>query len=351
MAAQLACTPSSAFSVRCAQPGALRHAQQRTAVPAPALRRAAPARRRALAARAAWAPQAPPGAAKRLSLELPTEDFQRSVELTALRRRRGGTAILIAEVAPGSATEAAGVRPGQQLLALSDSLRQGEIWEFNSLASLKYTKQMIDGRAGPTIQVRLTPDPVEEWQAAEARARTALGADVAAPALAAAVRAELEQLSSAANAAKQARRDEKLEQRSAYEQDNLGRDNNSNGFFFAALALFIGLPLALVAGAVATGYITPVGRLQAVRVTAKGGSSGKGGGGGKSSGGVEGGGGGNGGGGHHTQMTQEAASRIHSAEARANDGRVAKGSFASRAQSAAARNEGANFESGSWDDE
>ena len=207
--------------------------------------------------------------------------------------------------------------------------------------------------------MRLTPDPVEEWQAAEARARTALGADVAAPALAAAVRAELEQLSSAANAAKQARRDEKLEQRSAYEQDNLvrggaelgvltdrltgsparanecevpgsgvqesgekkvpvghtrrarriggglaelctrflggpstllagcagsshaplspssrcscphpaspppsppaqGRDNNSNGFFFAALALFIGLPLALVAGAVATGYITPV---------------------------------------------------------------------------------------------
>lgn len=39
-----------------------------------------------------------------------------------------------------------------------------------------------------------------------------------------------------------------------------------------------------------------------------------------------------------TPMTGEAASRIQSAEARANDGKVASGGFASRAQSAAATN-------------
>lgn len=38
-------------------------------------------------------------------------------------------------------------------------------------------------------------------------------------------------------------------------------------------------------------------------------------------------------------MTSDAAARIQSAEAKANDGKVEKGSFASRAQSAAANNE------------
>jgi hypothetical protein len=37
-----------------------------------------------------------------------------------------------------------------------------------------------------------------------------------------------------------------------------------------------------------------------------------------------------------TSMTQTAAARIQSAEAKANGGKVAKGGFASRAQSAAA---------------
>jgi len=39
-----------------------------------------------------------------------------------------------------------------------------------------------------------------------------------------------------------------------------------------------------------------------------------------------------------TSMTKSAAARIQSAEAKANGGKVAKGGFAARAQSAAARN-------------
>ncbi len=38
-----------------------------------------------------------------------------------------------------------------------------------------------------------------------------------------------------------------------------------------------------------------------------------------------------------TQMTKSDASRIQSAEAKANEGQVTKGSFAARAQSAAAK--------------
>ncbi|MFW6016746.1 MAG: hypothetical protein ACOCRK_09940 [bacterium] len=38
------------------------------------------------------------------------------------------------------------------------------------------------------------------------------------------------------------------------------------------------------------------------------------------------------------KMTQEAASRVQSAYAKANDGQVDKGSFPARAQSAAAKN-------------
>ena len=41
-------------------------------------------------------------------------------------------------------------------------------------------------------------------------------------------------------------------------------------------------------------------------------------------------------------MSKDAASRIQSATAKANDGAVSKGSFAARAQSAAARNTPAN---------
>ena len=65
------------------------------------------------------------------SLELPTDDFQKAVTLTALKRKRGGTAIIVQEVEAGSASAAAGVRPGQQLLGLSDTLRSGEVWELN----------------------------------------------------------------------------------------------------------------------------------------------------------------------------------------------------------------------------
>ena len=47
-----------------------------------------------------------------------------------------------------------------------------------------------------------------------------------------------------------------------------------------------------------------------------------------------------------TEMDKEAAARIQSAEAKKNDGKVEKGGFAARAQSAADKNEAAKDEEG-----
>ena len=49
-----------------------------------------------------------------------------------------------------------------------------------------------------------------------------------------------------------------------------------------------------------------------------------------------------------TKMDKEAAARIQSAEAKKNDGKVEKGGFAARAQSAADKNEATKDEEGKW---
>ena len=49
-----------------------------------------------------------------------------------------------------------------------------------------------------------------------------------------------------------------------------------------------------------------------------------------------------------TKMDKEAAARIQSAEAKKNDGKVEKGGFAARAQSAADKNEAAKEKEGKW---
>lgn len=257
----------------CASPAGL-HTRRTAAASGAPLRCTRSARRvrssSQLAVQAAYvspSTQAPPGAQQRLSLELPTADFQ-AVKLTALRRRRGGTAILIEEVPAGSASESAGLRPGQQLLAVSDPIRAGEIWDIGGLASLRYVRQAVEGRAMDTIAVRLTPDPAPEWLQAAASARAVVAAAGGATsaegeALTAAERAELlAQLSSmdaSAQGAKKAAREEKLEQRAALERENREQQRSSVPFFAAFIGLFIALPVGIVLLALSSGYIDSLG--------------------------------------------------------------------------------------------
>jgi hypothetical protein len=169
----------------------------------------------------------PPSTRHRLcSLELPTADFQDGVQLTPLRRQRGGTAIIVQQVAPGSACAAAGVRPGQQLLAISDPIRQSEVWELNGLASIKYVRQAISGRSLETLNVRLSPKPVPEWGQAVEAARAAgggegYGAELTVGELAA-VQAQLERMQEEAEERKKAVRMGKVERRQGYEKEVSG---------------------------------------------------------------------------------------------------------------------------------
>lgn len=51
------------------------------------------------------------------------------------------------------------------------------MWELTGrLTSLKYVQQAISGRAGDSITVRLTPQPVPEWRQAAEAARAAVAA-------------------------------------------------------------------------------------------------------------------------------------------------------------------------------
>lgn len=89
---------------------------------------------------------------------------------------------------------------------------------------------MVDGRAAATINVRLTGEPLPEYQQALAAARAAAAAsgsetsgedEPLTAAEAAALAAQLDRMNDQATARKQAAREEKLEQRRAYELDNL----------------------------------------------------------------------------------------------------------------------------------
>ena len=148
------------------------------------------------------------------------------MQLTPLRRQRGGTAIIVQQVAPGSACAAAGVRPGQQLLAISDPIRQSEVWELNGLASIKYVRQAISGRSLETLNVRLSPKPVPEWGQAVEAARAAgggegYGAELTVGELAA-VQAQLERMQEEAEERKKAVRMGKVERRQGYEKEVSG---------------------------------------------------------------------------------------------------------------------------------
>lgn len=192
-------------------------------------------------------------------MELPTEDFQQSVELMVIRRPRGGNIILIQDVTPGSATAAAGVRPGQQLVAISDPIRATEVWELNQLASLKYVRQAVSGRAGETINVRVTEDTAPEWKQALAKATARLGdgngASVDEAALSKAVQEELERMKEEAESLKQARRQQKLDVRNSYIEENKERESSKPVFAALFVSLFLLLPLVILGIAFSSGYM------------------------------------------------------------------------------------------------
>ena len=71
-----------------------------------------------------------------------------------------------------------------QLLAVSDPIRRGELWELNSASSVRYVRQAVRMRVADTIALRLTAQPIGEWRDALAAAAAARAATSAAEAAA-----------------------------------------------------------------------------------------------------------------------------------------------------------------------
>jgi hypothetical protein len=73
---------------------------------------------------------------------------------------------VVSAVLPGSAAAAAGVRPGLQLLAVSDPIREHETWPLVEGSSLRYVRDAVRMRRSATITLALSSQPIPEWTAA-----------------------------------------------------------------------------------------------------------------------------------------------------------------------------------------
>lgn len=96
---------------------------------------------------------ASPSAPARRALTLPKADAASALTLDLIPEGRGQAVVVVA-VAPGSAAEAAGVTPGCKILAVSDPNR-GELWELKDRPSLRFVRDALRMRQGPTVDIVL----------------------------------------------------------------------------------------------------------------------------------------------------------------------------------------------------
>lgn len=211
---------------------------------------------------APWKANAPAAEGQELSLELPTEDVQKSIELVALPRGRGKV-IVVGLVEPDSAAAAAGVAAGQQLLAISDPIRAGDMWELDGKSALKYVQQAIRGRGLESTTVRVTTQPAPEYERLIADMEQGEGAAADADPDGAAFRLErqyqLQRLQEAAAMQERARQEARLAKRQEAIQAGrakLAQDYDSPpAMGGAGLGLAMLLPLTILGAALGSGYI------------------------------------------------------------------------------------------------
>lgn len=209
---------------------------------------------------APWKANAPPVGSKDLSLELPSADVQKALELVALPRGRGKV-IVVARVDPGSECYAAGVRPGQQVLEVSDPVRAGETWQLDGKSSLKYVREAIQGRGLESCQLRLTANPAPEYEQLVAGMEAdGEGGSEAAQKLER--QYNLQRLQAAAAAQERAAQEARLAKRQSFidaqqSKRQLEPASDSKPLFAGALSLLLLLPLAVVGIALTTGAIGP----------------------------------------------------------------------------------------------
>lgn len=121
----------------------------------------------------------PPSTEQRLSVTLDTAEAQQSIKFVDVPNRNGQD-IVLCEVGPDSAAAASGLRVGQQLLAISDPVRQNEMWQLNDRASFRFVRDAFRMRRWPTIELVVTSEPclADELQAVlQARSMQTVSSD------------------------------------------------------------------------------------------------------------------------------------------------------------------------------
>ncbi|CAL5229996.1 g13433 [Coccomyxa viridis] len=71
-------------------------------------------------------------------------------------------AALAYAVAIGSEAQEAGIRPGQQLLSISDPIRNDEVWKISIETKLSRVRDALQFRSPPTINLQLTESSIED---------------------------------------------------------------------------------------------------------------------------------------------------------------------------------------------
>lgn len=210
-----------------------------------------------------------------LSLDLPTSEAQTTIRFSSVSVGRG-TAIVVAAVAAGSSAEAAGVHPGQQLLALSDPIRADETWKLNERASLRYVRDAVRMRRADYLVLELSVEPLREWEEAvrsvdasmsesgaesspedewRGEADASMAEDEGArvgDGLTVKERLQLEYEREAASGRKSAMQ-QRMERRKEYFEQ--ATERNDGPFFAGLLALFVLPALAILVAASASGYL------------------------------------------------------------------------------------------------
>lgn len=218
--------------------------------------------------------------AETLKIELDTSEAQSSLRFCAVRAGTG-KAIVVEAVAIESAAEAAGIRPGQQLLALSDPIRAEDVWTLNERASLRYVRDAIRMRRTAFIKLEITAAVLSEWQdlesatsasdtsdnegeqemdlltAVAAEAAASMGSvsgsiDISPSTTPGTIGERLARKQSASNKGMNDLEKRKARRKEYFEQTT---DRNDAPFFAGLLAAFVLPPLAILIYASQSGYL------------------------------------------------------------------------------------------------
>ena len=187
-----------------------------------------------------------------LRVSLRTSEARASLRFAELRAGRA-TVVAVSAVADESEAWAAGVRPGDQLTAISDPVRPSVLWELADSASLRFVRDALRLRVSPSIELQLAPGAaVDALRAAQAgEARPAVPASRPGLTVAEALQ---EQYAAQDRGALPTASERRIKKREAYMEVVGQRDDTK---FFASFALVVlSVPFIILAFAWANGWLS-----------------------------------------------------------------------------------------------